>query len=119
MATAPYTAPTAYQDEQPGGGRSVSNLARIPVLAENAVATAPRWRQDALARWGGPRRQRGQTIAEAKQIQPKRSAVPARVVVDHRKVEPMSEDEHRRRGEAPDRLWQEIKRAVAESSSKP
>jgi hypothetical protein len=61
----------------------------------------------------------GQTIAEAKQIQPKRSAVPARVVVDHRKVEPMSEDEHCRRGEAPDRLWQEIKRAVAESSSKP
>ena len=35
-------------------------------------------------------------------------------VVDHRKVEPMSEDEHRRRGEAADRLWQEIKRRVAE-----
>ena len=26
----------------------------------------------------------------------------------------MSEDEHRRRGEAADRLWQEIKRSVAE-----
>jgi len=39
------------------------------------------------------------------------ATVPARIV-DHRKAEDVSEDEMRQRGEAADRLWQEIKRAV-------
>lgn len=49
----------------------------------------------------------------------KASAVPARIVVDHGKVADVSEDEHRRRVEATDRLWQEIKRSVAEKRRTP
>jgi len=40
--------------------------------------------------------------------------VPARIVVDRGKVDDASEDELGPRGEAPDRLRQEIKRAVAD-----
>jgi len=51
-----------------------------------------------------PKRNRGK---------PKGAAVPARTVVDNRKVDDVSEDQLRQRGEAADPLWQEIKRRVA------
>lgn len=43
----------------------------------------------------------------------KASAVPARTVVDHGALSEMTEEEHRRRGEAADRLLAEMKRRVA------
>jgi hypothetical protein len=45
---------------------------------------------------------------------PKPAAVPAHIVVDHRKGPDLTEEELRQRGDAADRLFQQIKRRAAE-----
>ena len=55
-------------------------------------------------------------IVEARDPRRIKRKKPARSVVDHGKGADLTEDEMRQHGEAADRLWQEIKRAVAEST---